>query len=151
MLELFSSHPDWGWIALGVAFILIEVLLFSAVFIWFGSSAIITGLLTMAIGMSWQTQIAVFSVLALASLAGFKFLRGNEDSRERTDGYQLNKRATHYIGKSVEVSNEIKNGRGRVYVGDTSWKASGPDCPEGTKVKVVDVDGDRLVVEISEN
>jgi len=147
MLELFAAHPDWAWITLGVAFILIEVLLFSAVFIWFAGAAILTGLLSMGIHMSWQTQVAVFSVLSLASLAAFKFLRGNEDSRERNDGYQLNKRATHYIGKTVEVSSEIKNGRGRVSVGDTSWKASGPDCPEGTSVKVVDVDGDRLKVE----
>ena len=147
MLELAAAHPDWAWFALGVFLIILEVLFFSAVLIWFGSSAILTGLITMALDISWQTQVAIFSVLSLLSLGAFKIIRKNTGSREVSEGYQLNKRATHYIGKTLEVTQAIENGRGRVAVGDTSWKASGPDCAVGTSVLVKEVDGDRLVVE----
>ena len=148
MLELATAHPDWAWFALGIFLIIVEVLLFSAVLIWFGSSAILTGLITMVFNISWQTQVVSFSLLSLLLLVFFKYFRKNTISSEPNKGYQLNKRATHYIGKTVQVSQEIKNGRGRVAVGDTSWKASGPDCAQGTQVIVKEVDGDRLVVEL---
>jgi membrane protein implicated in regulation of membrane protease activity len=39
------------------------------------------------------------------------------------------------------------DGSGTVRVDDTIWRVSGPDCPAGSKVKVVRADGASLTVE----
>lgn len=147
MLELFTENPSWGWIALGIFFIVIELIFFSAVFIWLGIAAMITGLIASIFPSSWQIQVFTFSLLSLISFLAFKHFTKNQGKKEISEGYQLNKRATQYIGKTFEVSTEIKNGKGRVAVNDTSWKATGPDCKKGTKVIVKGVKGDRLDVE----
>ncbi|MFY8135984.1 MAG: NfeD family protein, partial [Aquimonas sp.] len=38
-------------------------------------------------------------------------------------------------------------GRGRLKIGDAFWRAEGPDLPQGTRVRVVAVDGTAVHVE----
>ena len=59
----------------------------------------------------------------------------------------LNRRGSQYIGRQVCVSEALIGGEGKVRIADTIWSARGPDCAAGTWVKVVAVDGARLVVE----
>jgi membrane protein implicated in regulation of membrane protease activity len=51
------------------------------------------------------------------------------------------------IGKTGVVLDAISGGQGRIKVGETTWRATGPDLPAGTKVKVVDQVPGGLVVE----
>ena len=55
-------------------------------------------------------------------------------------------RGAQYIGRKVVVADAIRNGRGRVRVGDTIWAAEGEDAAEGTEVEVTGVNGIVLVV-----
>jgi membrane protein implicated in regulation of membrane protease activity len=41
------------------------------------------------------------------------------------------------VGKLATLAEPIKNGRGRIKLGDTLWRVSGPDLPAGTQVRVV--------------
>jgi membrane protein implicated in regulation of membrane protease activity len=41
----------------------------------------------------------------------------------------------------------IVNGHGRIRLGDTLWRVSGPDLPAGTHVRVKAVENGQLVVE----
>ncbi|MBE9563388.1 MAG: hypothetical protein IMF12_11065, partial [Proteobacteria bacterium] len=46
------------------------------------------------------------------------------------------------------VTDAIVDGLGRIDVADGSWRVEGPDCPIGTRVKVVDSGTARLQVEL---
>ena len=65
----------------------------------------------------------------------------------KSDEPDLNARARQLIGRVVVVESTIENGRGKVRVGDTLWPVEGPDCPTGTSVRVVRVNGLMLIVE----
>ena len=45
------------------------------------------------------------------------------------------------------VAEAIENGRGTVKIGDTLWRAEGPDAAQGARVKVTGTDGATLMVE----
>ena len=64
-----------------------------------------------------------------------------------SDEPDLNARARQLIGRVVAVEGPIENGRGKVRIGDTMWLAAGPDCPAGTSVRVIRVNGLVLIVE----
>jgi inner membrane protein len=63
-----------------------------------------------------------------------------------TDQPTLNRRDAQYIGRTVPVVVAIAGGEGKVRIADSVWPARGPDCAEGTWVKVVGADGAYLVV-----
>jgi membrane protein implicated in regulation of membrane protease activity len=55
-------------------------------------------------------------------------------------------RPEEMAGRLAEVERAIVAGEGRVRLGGVSWAASGVDAPPGAKVRVVSIDGNRLVV-----
>jgi membrane protein implicated in regulation of membrane protease activity len=40
------------------------------------------------------------------------------------------------IGRTATLAEPISNGRGRIRLGDTLWRVSGPDLPAGAQVRV---------------
>jgi membrane protein implicated in regulation of membrane protease activity len=68
----------------------------------------------------------------------------------RTDQPTLNRRDAQYLGRTVLVVEAIAGGEGKVRVADTVWPARGPDCTEGTWVKVVGAEGTCLVVALDD-
>ena len=59
----------------------------------------------------------------------------------------LNRRSDALVGRVFTLDKPIMDGSGTVRVDDTVWRVSGPDCPAGSKVKVVRADGASLMVE----
>ena len=64
-----------------------------------------------------------------------------------TDQPRLNRRGEQYLGRVFTLEHPVVNGLGKIRVDDSTWKISGPDCSEGTQVRVVGVDGVVLRVE----
>jgi len=58
----------------------------------------------------------------------------------------LNQRGSEYVGRTLTLTEAIKNGIGRIRIGDSSWRVEGPDCPVGTLIEVVGIEGTRLQV-----
>ena len=58
-----------------------------------------------------------------------------------------NNGSTALVGRTGEIERAIENGHGRARVGGVSWPAEGEDMGAGTCVRVVSVDGDRLIVQ----
>lgn len=71
-------------------------------------------------------------------------------TRARTDQPLLNRREAQYIGRTVRVVEAITGGEGKVRVGDTVWRARGPDCAMGVWVRVVAAEGAYLIVAVDE-
>ena len=64
-----------------------------------------------------------------------------------TDNPFLNRRADRFIGHEAVIDEPIKDGFGRLALGDTIWRIAGPDLAAGQKVRVVGSDGAVLKVE----
>lgn len=142
--DLVTQFGPWLWFALAVVLVILETIVPGIHFLWFGMAAGVVGALALATPIAWQWQLILFALLAVASV--FWVRRFGAD-RGQTDEPVLNIRGAQYIGRNVEVVDAIRNGRGKVRVGDTVWGAQGEDAPAGTEVKVTGVNGTVLVVE----
>jgi membrane protein implicated in regulation of membrane protease activity len=137
----------WHWLIFGVVMIVVEMLAPGIVFLWIGIAAIVTGLIFAVLqSVPWQYQLVVFGVLAPLSIyCGRRFVRSRE---QPTDHPALNRRGAQYVGRSYRLAQPLQDGNGKLVIDDTQWALSGPDLPAGTMVKVVGLDGTRLVVEV---
>ena len=143
----FDELAKYGpalWFAVAVLLFVLETIVPGIHFLWFGAAAVIVGALALAVPMAWQMQLIVFSVVAIVSV--FLVRRSGSGANAQTDEPVLNVRGAQYIGRLVIVEQSIRNGRGKVRVGDTIWGAQGEDAAAGTEVEVTGVNDTVLVV-----
>ena len=146
MADYFSTLLFWHWWVLGLVLVVIEMIAPGFFLLWIGLAAGVTGvILAIAPGLGWQVQFLIFGVLAIGSVvAARSYFRRNPIV---SDDATLNRRGAQYIGRIFSLDEAIVNGVGKVKVGDSWWRAEGPDLPAGERVKVVGVDGNMLKVE----
>ncbi len=150
MTELISdlNFTYWTWFIAMLVFFGLEMVMPGVVFLWLGIAAAATGSYVWLLtghewGLLWEGQIVLFSLLSIVSIfAGRRFIkaRGNIPSDNET----LNRRGDAMIGNSYPVAVTIKNGHGKIKVGDSLWIATGEDADENSMVTVVSVDGTTL-------
>lgn len=139
MIEnLLSELGPWNWMVLGFVLLALEILVPGVFLLWIGLAALATGALSLFLWSAgfwiWQVQVLVFLVLSLvAAYAGKKIMAGRGD---HTDQPLLNRRGDQLVGRIATLTEPIVDGRGRVKIGDTMWRVSGPDLPAGAKVRV---------------
>jgi membrane protein implicated in regulation of membrane protease activity len=136
----------WYWWVLAVLFLGLEILVSGFFFLWLAVPAFVVGALLLVMpAMSFDVQLLLFSLLAIAAVIGWwRFSAGKTQS---SDHPLLNRRGAQYVGRSFSVSEAIVNGQGKIKVDDGLWKVRGEDCPAGSKVKVVAVNGTVFEVE----
>lgn len=136
----------WGWLILGLVLIAIEALAPGIFMVWFGVAAILTALVDLAFGLSWQANAVVFALLSVGSaFAGWTLSRRKDE--EPGDTPMLNRRTDSLIGRVFQLDQAIVAHEGRIRVGDSVWRVSGPDLAAGTSVRVTGTVGTVLVVE----
>jgi membrane protein implicated in regulation of membrane protease activity len=95
--------------------------------------------------MSWEGEVILFAVLAAVSvLAWYKIGRR---VRIATEDATLNRRGDSLVGRTGDLVEPIVNGRGRVKIDDSVWRAEGNDAPLGTRMIVTGVQGAILKVD----
>ena len=139
------SLEYWHWIVLGFGLIALEVMVPGAFFLWVGITALIFGGLTLLFPLiPVAAQLAMFGALALlVTILGRKFVRFQGSAEAPST---LNRRGQQFVGQTIVLDSPIVNGQAHVTVADSKWRIKGPDLPAGSVVKVVDVDGNMLVV-----
>ena len=142
--NLITQFGAWLWFALASLLIVLETLVPGVHFLWFGMAAGVVGVLALVVPIDWPWQIIAFALISVASV--FWVRRYACADAVDSDEPELNVRAAQYIGRNVEVVDAIRNGRGKVRIGDTVWVAEGEDVPQGTEVRVTGVNGTVLVV-----
>lgn len=146
MLDWFASFGGWAWIVLGLVLIGGEMLAPGVFLLWLGLAALLTGAVVGLTGLAWQGALLVFAALAVASvLLGRAVTRHRSDEPDTASG--LNDRGRQLIGKVFKLEATMAGGEGRIRVGDSSWRITGPELLAGTEIRVVRVDGATLVVE----
>jgi inner membrane protein len=144
--SLFESFGPWHWIVGGIILGALELIAPGVFLIWLGFAAVVTGIAMAAFGFSWQVSAIVYAVLAVASVvAGRSLVRshGNQSGEQPF----LNRRGDALVGRTFTLDVPILKGEGKVKVGDSFWRVTGPDMVAGAKVRVTAVEGSTLVVE----
>jgi membrane protein implicated in regulation of membrane protease activity len=145
----FADFHWWHWLIVGMVLLILEMFSPAAFFMWMGLSAAITGVITLiAPEMSWQIQVTIFSVLSIVIIASAKLWFNKKPIK--SDEPLLNERGQELIGHVYAVHQAIVNGEGRIKVGETTWKARGPDAPVGARVRVIGARAAVLEVELAE-
>jgi membrane protein implicated in regulation of membrane protease activity len=131
----------WNWMVLGIILLVLEIVLPGVFLVWIGIASLIVGAISIFAWESgfwtWQTQVLLFLVLSVASAFAGRRLAGPR--KDDSDQPLLNRRGDQLIGRTATLAEPIRNGRGRIQLGDTLWRVSGPDLPAGTQVRVTAV------------
>jgi membrane protein implicated in regulation of membrane protease activity len=136
----------WGWVILGLVLIGGEVLAPGVFLIWFGLAALLTGAVVGMADIGWQAAALVFAGFSVVSvLAGRLLTRRRGEEPDAATG--LNDRGRQLVGKVFRLDATMTGGEGRIRVGDSSWRITGPELLAGSEVRVVRVEGATLVVE----
>ena len=139
----------WVWIAVIVIAIVVEVFSAQLLSIWFalgGIAALAVSLFTDSVAI----QVAVFIAVSVISLAViFPLVRKSL----KTEHVKTN--ADRYIGKEAVVTEDISNidAKGQVKVDNQIWSArsdNGEKIAAGTQVKVLRIEGVKLIVSAAE-
>ncbi|PLX60551.1 NfeD family protein [Sedimenticola selenatireducens] len=144
-MELFESATYWQWWVLAVILIVLEVFSPGAFFLWMAISAGIVGLVMLLMPeLGWEIQILVLALFSFISIVAWRLYLLKHPTE--SDQPRLNRRGEQYIDRIFTLSEPVVNGQGKIKVDDSIWKIRGDDCPAGSRVKVVGVDGVVLLV-----
>ncbi len=138
-------EPHWAWMLAAIVLGIAELIVPGVFLIWLAAAAAATGLLTLAFGIDLPFQFALFALISIAAVYFGRrwYLNNPMPSADPL----LNDRAARLTGRTVVVTQAIVNGEGRVRVGDSVWSCRGPDCAEGSRVRITGADGSCLKVE----
>ena len=131
----------WNWWVLGVALMAAEALLPGFFFLWMGVAALVVGLvLTVLPDLGWTYQVLLFAVLSVGSIVAWQ-IRLRRHPTQTADPL-LNRRGHQYVGRVFTLDAPVVNGYGKIRVDDSTWKVVvDKDCPPGTRLRIVGVDG----------
>jgi membrane protein implicated in regulation of membrane protease activity len=110
---------------------------------WLGLAAALIGTLDIFADLSWQIELALFAVFSVLLVL---FVRPRVKFHQAPQS-NLNQRMYDYVGRFYVLDQPIVNGQGKIRIDDTLWIVTGGDRGKGEWVKVMAVDGTRLVVE----
>lgn len=143
-MEYLIANPWIMWLAVGVVFLIVELLTTALVSIWFVPSAIITCLLSFVVD-NLLIQIAIFVALSAVFMVVCRKIY-NKHIKKPVDDVDQNEKL---IGKTAKVAEDTNGISGRILVGDVYWKAvseNGDIIPKGETVKVKSINGTTLVI-----
>jgi inner membrane protein len=145
MTEMFTTLGTWNWLIFGFILMALELLAPGVFLFWLGLAALLVGLLSFVINPSWQTQLLMFAVFAIAAVPLWRRFAFSSRSASASNPF-LNKRTDALVGREFTLEKPIVGGSGTVRIDDTIWRVAGPDAPAGSRVKIVSADGASLTV-----
>lgn len=143
-MEYLMANPWIIWLAVGIFFLIVELITSSLVSIWFVPSAIITCLLSFIIDSFW-IQVAIFVVLSAVFMVVCRKIY-NKHIKKPVDDIDQNEKL---LGKTATVIEDTNSITGRILVGDVYWKAvseSGETFSKGEIVVIKSVNGTTLTI-----
>ena len=132
----------WIFVALGIGFIIAEVLFMDFTLIFFGIGFLSVGILSFFVGFSWQIQLLLAAMLSIMLLVMLK-------KRIKTAFFKSKEKLEDNFLDESGVG-EIKNGM--VYYKSTFWKSEEiANLKDGDKVQVKGVKNGQIVLEFDKN
>ena len=146
MAQMFTTLGTWNWLIFGFVLMALELLAPGVFLFWLGLAALLVGLVSFVFNPSWQAQLIMFSVFAVAAVPLWRRFALKSGAASQSNPF-LNRRTDALVGREFTLERPIVDGSGTVRIDDTIWRLAGPDCPGGSRVKVVRADAATLVVQ----
>lgn len=138
----------WHWWVLALCFVVIEGMIPSGVFISMGIAGSILGAILMKYPYLEVTlQLGIFGSITMVLTFIFAQYKRKQYLEEVANGKIP---ASNMLGKELKLKLPIQNGFGEIEINGYHWSLKGPDTPAGTLVKVIQLDGEMLLVYPSE-
>ena len=148
MQDIFKALGTWNWLIFGIIMMLLELAAPGVFLFWVGLAAFLVGLVSFAFSPTWQTQLILFSVFAIAAVPLWRRFALKSGIASTSNPF-LNRRTDALIGREFTLEKPIVDGSGTVRIDDTIWRVAGPDAPAGSRVRVVKADGASLTVALA--
>ena len=145
MIGFLQNLHWWHWWILAALLAAAETIVPGVLAIWFGAAALVVGALLLVVAIPWQLQMVLFAGLGVAGVMLYRRYRHPE--APVSEQPPLNQRGQRYVGQSFTLIEPIREGSGKVQLGDTVWLVRGADAPVGARVRVTGVEGAVLRVE----
>jgi membrane protein implicated in regulation of membrane protease activity len=143
MWDILVKLGSWNWLIAGLVLMALELVAPGVFLLWLGLAALLVGIITLFADWVWQVQVIAFAAFSLAAVPLWRRLASQSAAGDSTF---LNRRSDALVGRVFTLDKPIMDGSGTVRIDDTVWRVRGPDCPAGSKVKVVGADGASLTV-----
>ncbi len=142
--------PSVVWGVAGLLLLASELVLPGVFLMWVGLAALGVAAVVVVIEPDLQTQILVFSGLAVAlSVAGWRFYYARRARPGAPEPAGVNDTFVLMVGRTGVVVEPIVAGQGKAKFGDSLWLVEGADLAAGTNVRVISQDGVLLRVEVA--
>jgi membrane protein implicated in regulation of membrane protease activity len=145
VVDLYSAHPFWIWLAFGAVLLAIEAASGSGWLLWAAASAAVVGLISLTGMTTLPIELAVFGALTLVTtMLSRRFIH-----KVQGDGEDINDQARRLIGKTGRSVDAFVEGHGRAFIDGAEWYVDLEDAADlapGAKVVVTGVAGARLKV-----
>lgn len=131
-----------AWAVIAVVFLIAEIATVALVSIWFMCGAVVS-LILASLNASITIQIIAFIFVSIILLfLTIPYVKKLKSKKVGTN-------ADMFIGKTYELIQEIKfNTPGLIKIRDITWNAeSGEEVSKGVLVKVIKIEGNKLIVE----
>ena len=144
----------WHWIVFGVVLAGAELFVPSFFMLWLGTSAVVVGLLSLVLPISFAMQLLIWGILSVVCLvAWFKFV--SPKMKDVTKSGMAKEALFGQLGTVLEFNSSTSRGRLRFpapLLGEDEWAFI---CTEtvavGDKVSVADTSGNDLIVKVTAN
>ncbi len=137
---LLQLAPYWYWWVFACTLFIMEMLVPDIFFMALAIAAVLVGLLLALFPqLSFAWQFFAFSTLSIVGLLISRVYL--ERTPIETDAPLLNKFGASYVGRVFTLNEPIVDGVGQIKADSSYWNVSGPDCPAGTRVRVIGVTG----------
>ena len=134
------------WLSIFVLAIIIEAITSDLTSIWFAGGAIIALIISFIPDVAWWIQVIIFIVISTVMILGLRPL-----AKKLLKTNITNSNIDEMAGKKgIMLKGYDELNHGEVKINDVVWTAIGADeskaIPQGTKVVVVAVNGNKLIV-----
>jgi hypothetical protein len=136
----------WIWATGALLVALVELVLPGVYLIWLALGAAITAVASILFPLALEGQLETFAAASILScVVGYFVYR--KLMRPRRGEAAINQPERRLVGTRGIVAVPIRNGRGKVRLGDSVWLAEGPDLAEGAPIVVRAMRGTTAIVE----
>ena len=137
----------WHWVVLGIILLIVEMNTGTFFILGLGTAAITVGIIDTLIGTSFTTELFIWMVLSVLSIAAwFKWFREKPITDSGQSNYRLDTLGT--VKEDIQPHSRGKVTFDTPVLGNTSWHAiSKVDIDKGTRVKIVEINGQLIEVE----
>src|SRR5258705_12480761 len=125
MTEMFYTLGSWNWLIFGIVLMALELLVPGVFMFWLGLAALLVGLISFLINPSWQLQILMFAVFAVAAVPLWRRVAfGNKTGSKSNPVFH--RRPHALVGRGFTLEKPIIDGVGTGKNDDTIFGWRGP-------------------------